>query len=469
MENEAHLPAGMSKKTGDLWLLAALVAAFVAQCLYFGVHITMDSREYINFGLLVYPLYPWFLALLRAVFGESNYQMVTVLLQNVFLAYSIYSLLEYLRQELKLRPWLVWVMALTVFLTFMAQLIFVTCRFTIPNSIMSEGLTIPLYFLMFKHLHRGWIHRAAKDFRICVLLTFLMISARGQLDWLLIPLAVLGIRVCPFKKIGGEKKRAVNVVFSVVVAGGVFAAALLFICTTNLIRNGSFHTTSTSSEVLAGNVFYCAGSEDADVFPEGSTDRAAFEAVMEFAEANDLTIASADRSSPYTMFMHFGKTFNTLKGELQYILCQYTDGDPFSYMTELAGKLLWRVRGDLAGHILLNFYAGLVCTVAVYKPLFVPIAVIFYTCSIVGILLCRKYHILEKERGFLTQALLLTLLNCIFVSFGVYAINRYMFYNLPPLYIGAEICAVALIEHLVAEKKHPGRRPVRQSERLGRE
>ncbi len=453
MGTDGALPAASGRKNGMRWLLTALMAAFIGQSIFFGVHITMDSREYINFGMLVYPLYPWFLALLRAVFGESSYQMITILLQNVFLAWSIFSLLVYLQQELELKQRMVWVLALTFFLSFMIQVVFVTSHFTISNSIMSEGLTIPLYFLMFKHLHRGWNHKNVRDFWMCAFLTFLMISTRGQLDWLLIPLAVLGIRICPLKKAGGENNRSVNALFSIAVAGCVFAAAVLFICTTNLIRNGSFHTTSTSSEVLAGNVFYCSSSEDADVFPEESTDRAAFEAVMDYAESNELTIEYADKSTLYSSFMHFGKTFNLLKGEIQYILKNYTSEDPFAYMMELAMALLWRVRGKLAGHILLNFYAGVICSVAVYRPIFVPFALIFFACCFLGILICRKLQILRKERSLLLMVLVLTFLNCFFVAFGVYAFNRYMFYNTPLLYISAELCAFALIRHLRTAKE----------------
>ena len=80
----------------------------------------------------------------------------------------------------------------------------------------------------------------------------------------------------------------------------------------------------------------------------------------------------------------------------------------------------------------------------------------FYACCLVGILICRKLRILESERRFLLSVLVMTFLNCFFVSFGVYAINRYMFYNLPLLYIGAEICAFALIRCIAEGKKTCG-------------
>ena len=50
-------------------------------------------------------------------------------------------------------------------------------------------------------------------------------------------------------------------------------------------------------------------------------------------------------------------------------------------------------------------------------------------------------------------ALLLTLLNCWFVSLGVFALSRYMFYSLPLLYLAAEILFIRLL--LLLFKKKP--------------
>ena len=49
-------------------------------------------------------------------------------------------------------------------------------------------------------------------------------------------------------------------------------------------------------------------------------------------------------------------------------------------------------------------------------------------------------------------ALSLTTLNCWFVSLGVFALPRYMFYNLPLLYISAEILFLRLLLQFFRKK-----------------
>ena len=75
-----------------------LMIVFVAQYLILGVRPSPDTVRFEAFSQDVYPLYPLVLYLFRTLLGaELGYNLLG-LVQNIFLAAAIFSLIEYLRK-----------------------------------------------------------------------------------------------------------------------------------------------------------------------------------------------------------------------------------------------------------------------------------------------------------------------------------------------------------------------------------
>ena len=176
-----------------LCLLFYLFFAF-----YDGAVICVDSPSYINMDISREPLYCMFLAGLRAFFSlfpegilpEDFYLTAAAFLQSLLAAFSAWSLVNYLWKKIGFPK----VVALA--LLGMPLAVSLLCRFAAKrgsmysNSILTEGIAIPLYLLFFRFLLEYFWTESKKSLALCCALSFLMISARKQM---LISLAMLAL------------------------------------------------------------------------------------------------------------------------------------------------------------------------------------------------------------------------------------------------------------------------------------
>ena len=89
-------------KSGILFVL--LVAVFVGMFAAMGPGVYNDSDQYIKMHIHREPLYPLFLAALRAMFGESWLTAMGII-QNVLAAFSVWMFAEYISKRFSLRLW----------------------------------------------------------------------------------------------------------------------------------------------------------------------------------------------------------------------------------------------------------------------------------------------------------------------------------------------------------------------------
>ena len=165
---------------------------------YDGAVICVDSPSYIHMDISREPLYCMFLAGLRAAFaaapagafGEDAYLTAAAFLQSLLAASAAWSLAAYLWRELELpRP-------LALLLLGMPLAVSLLCRFAAQrgsmysNSILTEGIAIPLYLLFFRFLLEYFRKQSGRSLLLGCLLSFLMISARKQMLISLVMLAI---------------------------------------------------------------------------------------------------------------------------------------------------------------------------------------------------------------------------------------------------------------------------------------
>lgn len=428
--------------------LAALIIVFLGQLAVFGYYICPDTKKYIAFSSRVNFLYPWYLAALRTVFGEEQYFIWCAIVQNLFLAWAIFSLCEYLQRELDLTTAGFWGITFTAAACFLLQLVFTSNGIFAPNVIFSEGLAYPLYLLLAKYFFAGWRYPSKKLLCLTALFSFLLIGTRGQLSWTLLLILALGIRTLR----AAGRSCAISCVATAALAAAVFLLCSALNTASNAYKNGFGQNATMGRSVVLATAIWCSEPEDTVLFSEDSPERAFLEEVNAFIDEK----GCAARYAPdelITRFYYFTDRYDTLKDALSTFMLNHV---PLKELTLFSIRIALRLAAHrplaLLRHTSMNFLAGAVRSVAIFSPMFIILAALFYLITLVTVLMCRKTGILAAECRLMLGALSLTTLNCWFVSLGVFALPRYMFYNLPLLYISAEILFLRLLLQFFRKK-----------------
>lgn len=190
-------------KKRALCLFAGLLAFFLGLLAVGGVGVYNDSQQYITMHIHREPLYPLYLAAFRAVCGEG-YLTAAMAGQGILTAVGITLLAEYLTKRFALR---LWEELLIVALQLLPHLItrYVSALgIFLENSVMSEGLCIPLFTIFVYFLLRMLFEGKWRDAAFALVFAYLLSMTRGQMmTTILLWALLLGIRVLAHKNIGG--------------------------------------------------------------------------------------------------------------------------------------------------------------------------------------------------------------------------------------------------------------------------
>lgn len=417
----------------ELCVFCGLIAAFLIQFFVNGVSISVDSERFVLFSTITSPLYPWVLAAFRAVFGEANYFFYVVLFQNVFLAVASYSLVTFLKKVFRLNNGMYILLSIAVFSTFMVQKFFTSNKMVTSNAILSEGIAIPLYFLYMIFMLRSAVYREKKAYIRAVFCTFLLVITRGQLYWTVLATALVGFRVfVPDEKQRGLRRLGVRLM-PVFLAAVVGMSAMMAECTNTLIHGGIFRTSTAGRDAILATAFFCSDPQDAELFDEGSVERVIFDDIQGYIDEERAALRYHE-GDIFSWYRFFSSVYDPLKTKIVFSINEHAE-KPVGIWSPLTRGLVAANWMGILGQAARNFYVGLMRSVAVFHRYINGFVLLFYAYCIGYIYLFRKRQELAAVRVMLGTALLCTLLNALFVSFGVFALSRYMFYNLPVLYM----------------------------------
>ena len=113
-------------------------------------------------------------------------------------------------------------------------------------------------------------------------------------------------------------------------------------------------------------------------------------------------------------------------------------------MTTMTVTLVRDNLGVFLLHCAQNALVGLIRTVAILRPGINLYACAFYVFLAICLLISRKNENLKSIRQMTCLGLLCVLLNALVMGPGVFALSRYMFYNLPIMYYTAILFLRAL-------------------------
>ncbi|NLL78180.1 MAG: hypothetical protein GX235_13235 [Clostridiales bacterium] len=440
----------MAKRIKSGGLLLVLAVLFLGMFAAFGPGIYNDSDQYIKMHIHREPLYPLFLASLRAVFGEAWLTAMGII-QNLLAATSIWLFAEYVMKQFSLRFWEEAIVVLLGLMPHMITKYVSSLHLFITNSVMSEALCIPLFTLFllecFKVLaeEKSSAQRAAW---ISLALAFLLSLTRSQMMLTLLMWAVIAIVkiIITKSKKGGVILRIAAVFIIVAVA---FLARTTAVKSYNLIFNGRFINNTYGTVNTLTNILYASDREDGENIKDEEA-REFFYRMYDLTEERRANYRYAG-DSWQDKVEHIEQWHDTVKYEMiEDVFYQTYDKTVTNdYITqnlmadETAGKIIAGILpkcfGRWSGNYLLIASYGLIRSIAVVHPVINWIALFLYLSAIVMTVWTVRRTLKEEGRiGSSAWLMVLSLLaiaaNVFGVSLTIMALSRYMIYGFSAFY-----------------------------------
>lgn len=408
-----------------------------------GAVICADSPSYINMQSSREPLYPVLLALFRGIFQKLQdgfYLDVVAFFQSILMAVAVFILEEYLRKEIQVSK----VSSVLIFL--MPVAVSLLCRFAArrgsmySNSILTEGIAIPLYLLFFRFLAEYLISNTKRSLCWCLALSFFMISTRKQMLFAFVMLIAAIIYVACRKKKAGYG--ILTIFISVVLVLGGNAA---FDVGYNYMVRGEKTTHSSDIRFIATVAFYTAEREDAARIEEPDI-RELFLDIYDTCEEEGYLGHSAVGGWRGRV-SHFGDYYDRIQIDTMWPKTNLYVQEHFTcskaqiskYEDEVMGKISKAVIPLHAKRVIRvfwdNFLAGLVLTVAQYHPVLIFYSAIMYVLYLAMFILVWK---MGKEKNvliFAAAVFLAVIFNVGLVSLVIFCQTRYTIYNMALFYI----------------------------------
>lgn len=425
-------------KKRALCLFAGLLAFFLGLLAVGGVGVYNDSQQYITMHIHREPLYPLYLAAFRAVCGEG-YLTAAMAGQGILTAVGITLLAEYLTKRFALR---LWEELLIVALQLLPHLItrYVSALgIFLENSVMSEGLCIPLFTIFVYFLLRMLFEGKWRDAAFALVFAYLLSMTRGQMmTTILLWALLLGIRVLAHKKYRVLILCASAVIF-------VFLLRDLTVHVYNYGVTGYFMGNTYGQVNTLTNVMYACDEEDREVFEEGDLEQAFFDNFYGKAMNQRLNYVYAgenfDERAAYLEEHHDILKFRILEAELSAYYFGLGEVDYYeqsSMSDEMAGRMIKKLLPACFGQWLYDYILlcrnGFVRSIAVVHP-FLNFAALFLYVLTAGLLV---WQMSVKKRFqaavVMGTALLFIAANVCATSITIMCLSRYMIYGFSLFY-----------------------------------
>ena len=426
------------KKHSKTLTFFILLFLFWGQYFVFGIARSADTISFEIFSPLVYPLYSVTLWVFRTLFGEDRGYFLLGLFQNLLLVLALVSFNDYIKKAFELDCLTHGLLLLVSAGIFFAQKFLTRSGMVTSNTLFSEALTIPFYLFFFRYFLQAILEKNKKAFRYGCLFVTGIILCRAQLYWLLVVVFLVRLYICDSKR----KQALVSAVLVCALIAGAIQG-------TRVIQNFSVDDDQSkvpSNLYLLSTAVYCSYPEDSALFPLDSPERDLFNLTHQWMDVPERQAAYSYETGDFTeRHLKFEAYYDHVKGVLGYYYRELVDQGRVADMSTMFVVLVKANIKDYLAHCLHNGLTGLIRTVAILRPGINALAGLFYLYLVVCLLIARKNKNLTKEYRLACLGLLCALMNALVMAPGVFALSRYMFYNMLILYTTAILFLRALI------------------------
>lgn len=399
-----------------------------------------DSESYLTMGITREPVYPLLLWLLQAFWGVDNFFIPLAFIQNVLAAVSCMLLTHYFGAKIFHSNIGKWIAAVILLMPYLMTPIFSRTHLVMTNKVMSEGITLPAYYLFVLFLLKMIYEEIkVKHMVISSIIVLFLVLTRGQL---LPAIIILAIVLCVDMI---RKKTYRKLWIPMILAIGIYCCSSLITGIYHYCNSGVFTATASSKPMILANALYVSVPEDGLKIKNPDI-KAIFDRTYAELDKNRMLAKYADGSlidkARYHEACHDSISFDYFELIKNDIFVDRMGSNYTEYMIvqdEIAGELTKELLTHNYGRYLKNYIAvcslGFVRSIAIDKSILPYYALVMYVVGIMCII------VIWEKRGF-TNSLFFFIMTYIMIigfvmstSLILQCITRYMIYNLPFFYL----------------------------------
>ncbi len=433
-------------------LLLVLISIFMVFYFLVGVVYANDSHSYFNDSVRVGPLYPLIIQIFDFVFPSDIYVNILVFFQELLAAYAIFSLMTFIRDRFSVRTTFWYLLSIGFAGTYFLRYLLVGETALYSNTILSEAITYPLYFIFVKYAFAAWDQNDTRYFTTAFILALILACARGQLIFLILVLVILFFALLSHKN--HQEKRAFWVRMLICIT--CYILGIIFIpLGYNYFRSGNFSQPTIGNEVVLGAVLYNSDLDDANLFPAGSEEYEIIYETLSLCEDAQLTYKSAPRGF-FNSFIHYQASHDPVRSELMKVITNHyknklidINSKPIMLVKLSTDILPVLLKNNFIQYIhtsMINCFAGLVRSNSIFNIPGIYWSIFVYSIGAIGFALSAKSCELQSERRLILTVYICTLTNAVFCSFGVHELSRYVYYNFGLIYLSLMLVLLGLMK-----------------------
>lgn len=428
---------------------------------YDGAVICADSPSYINMTLTCEFLYPALLAIFRNLFGEQ-YLLYIVILQSLVSAYAAWKIAVYIRTKFLLGYFSSTVIFLVpVFVSLLNR--FAAKRGSMySNSILTEGLAIPLFLLFICYLYDYMVENKSQSLVVAGILSGVLIALRKQMYVTLILLFVVYLFTKVVSKEKEQRKWVGHTIKAIVLCVSILLTVSLLDHTFNYIVRGRFVGHSSDSRFILTMVFYTAEEEYVEELPENL--QPLFLDIYEECDEQGYLMNSAGEGW-YNNVSHFGDNYDFIQIDTmwptirRFVEENYTEDSTERELitdeitNEMIVSLLPKTAPQIFKVLCNNFFSGLITTVAQRNRILIYYSIVAYLgYALLLTVYWKKVKRMDNTVKLCVLTLLSIIINVGLVSAVIFCQTRYTIYNMPLFYCSLWVMLCKIREIWMHEK-----------------
>ena len=419
-----------------------ILSFYLFYALYDGYFVFPDSDSYISMRITRTFFYPMFLYIVRFLCqGNDIYLLFVVIAQSILAAVCAFSLVEYLRRSLKLPKIISFILLLLPMLVSLMTRYVAGRAAMYTNSIMTEGITISLYLLLFRFLLE-YINTHVNKFIIySTIVSFIMYSTRQHMaiTAVLVFLAIIYVYI-------KKKKIVKGLVISIVTVICIYSLSTGVDIAYNSIYRSNVAEGSGDNRFLLTMIFYTAELSDGEYIEDAKVQEL-FNDIYEVCDTNELTLKYAT-GLPLEMSHHYATHYDLIQINNMWPMIRdfahsnydIGPGDELElYVDEISVYMIKELLPHVVPELMIvfsnSFLTGLVTTVATENSILLFCACIAYL-ALIALFIYNAYN---KKWNMVMEFALFSFLGIIVnvsvVASQIFCQSRYTIYNMPLFYM----------------------------------
>lgn len=226
-----------------------------------GVVIQTDSQSYLTMNNTREPVYPIFLYLFRIIFSENKYLTAVCVFQALFAIITVTCFTTFITKTFSLKYWCSFIVIFLVSVPYWIGTIWFQPYVLVTNQIMTEGITVSIYYWFILCLLRAIFTRKINGMIPLIAVNVILVLTRSQM------FTCMGMSCIAFLYIAWKQKIRIWVRgILIIIIGITLIKSLNSLYFYEL--TGKTQTSYMNQLTLLSNILYSSDKEDSKLFKD---------------------------------------------------------------------------------------------------------------------------------------------------------------------------------------------------------